>query len=130
MLKRATGLAGTAIGLLVFAIGAAAQSPARDTADANWIEARLIDIDLSTRTITVQFDENNAIRSFKVAKDAEIVRTDGLMEIPVAMSEMHAGTELDLEFSGLEGETTLRKIMNKTAPDSNESSDRSGSDVG
>jgi len=93
-----------ALGLSVSA--GAAQRPE----DMNWIDATLVSVDTAHRTITVRLDENEQIRSYPVADDAVIVRSEGELDRPIPLSQMHEGSEIRLEFRGLSGNDKIRKV--------------------
>jgi len=88
---------------------ASAQEPAEEGLDAT-----VLSVDYGDRTLTVRFEKNQTVETYHVSKDAEFYTWDGIMEHPQAFADIEPGTEVMLEFDGVEGTPTLRKVTSHT----------------
>lgn len=105
----------TALALCLIGFSASAQI---GPPDAERIEATVVDVDYADRTMTVRFDENQAVETYDVAKDAEFFTWDGVMERPQRFTDVAAGERIMLEFGGVEGHPTLSKVTEDTSSSS------------
>ena len=106
MSGRTMKLGSALIALMCLGVNAGAE----ESGDTNWIDATLMDKNMQEHTITVRFDENEAIRTYSVGAQAELVRMGPNLNVPIDFEDMHVGADLRLEFDGLPGEETLRKV--------------------
>jgi hypothetical protein len=94
----------SALGLSLIGFGAGAQIPDVDQP----IDAKILETDAEARTMTVQFEANGETMELYVAEDADLKRTGPHdLERPIALSDIHPGAEVNLEYSEVDGQPTL-----------------------
>lgn len=108
---RATLSTVAALALAAAASTASAQISADVPPLEDTLEAEVIEVNVEERTITVEFEENGERASYPVGQDAELLAAGANLDRPIALNDIRPGTRVELEFDGVEGETTLRKVL-------------------
>ena len=89
MRGRILAMISTLFALSIIGIGATAQvlPPAE-----GMLEAKVVKVDASARTITVEFGENGETATYPVAEDAELFAVGAEVRSPIELSEIDVGS--------------------------------------
>ena len=78
-------------------IGLSTMAEAQMTGPNDYVEAKLVAKDMESRSITVRLEGSNAMRTFKVSENAELIKNLDNIRRPIRLEDLNVGNELQLE---------------------------------
>jgi hypothetical protein len=74
------------------------------------LRAEILSVDEQDRTITVRLRDDDMPTTFAFEDDAGVYTWDGRLSRPQNFDDLRAGMNVLLEFGGVEGSPTVRKV--------------------